>query len=318
MAQDEPDVGVPGDDLVADEQVRRPCRVEQEVSREGWDARDGGPGQRGGMDEDDGVPPVQLGEQFRLAGLPQIDVRAVRQHDDPVGPEVVERPAGLGGGVDDRGQRNRGEEAEAIRTVLGQLRALVVHGPRHVRGLGRVRRRGDARGRDGQDRPRRLDPVHRRDRRGRAPLRQRQPAGVEDAVRGRPPAVGLRNHVLVDVDPPEGNDAGAGPGTAAAQRRRRDGQCGQLQHLPPRQLMSGRLRRVIGLRLLRVTGAPVSRAHCRCRPWSRRPWCGRRPVPAVMQPCGQAPLGTGASAVDASGGASLGPAAHATAPSRSS
>ena len=71
-------------------------------------------------------------------------------------------------------------------------------------GLGLVRRRCDARGRDGQHRPRRPDPVHRRHRGGRAPLRHRDPAHVEDAVRGQPTAVGLGNHVLVDVDPPGG------------------------------------------------------------------------------------------------------------------
>ena len=43
-----------------------------------------------GVDEDDGAPPVQLGEQVALAGLPEVSVRAVCQQDHPLGhPEAV-------------------------------------------------------------------------------------------------------------------------------------------------------------------------------------------------------------------------------------
>ena len=189
-------------------------------------------------------------------GCPRVDVPAVRQQDHPVGPQLVERPGRLaGGGVEGR-QRHRGEEAEAVGMVLGQLGAYVVDGSRHVLGLGVGRRRGDARGRDGQQRPRRPGPVHRGHRGGRAPLRHRDPAHVEDAVRGQPTAVGVGNHVLVDVDP-AGRRHRRRRATAPGERRRGEAQRGPPQHVPSRQLTHG---------APPIAAAGVSRRRARGRP----------------------------------------------------
>ena len=95
--------------------VRRstaPRRVEQEVRRERRDPGNRGPGQRAGVDEDDGAAPVQLGEQFRLRGVSEVGVPAVGQQDQPIGPQLVEGPGHLADGGVDRGQRDRGEEPE--------------------------------------------------------------------------------------------------------------------------------------------------------------------------------------------------------------
>jgi hypothetical protein len=155
------------------------------------------------MDEDDGPAPVQLVHERGEGRVAEVASRHAAEQDDAVGVQFVQGVGGLGEGSVHVGKRERGEEPEALRSVLDRLGGELVDPPSPVAGgrCGSWVVPGEVDARRGHRQDARLDAqaVHHRDGAAAVPVRDGYAAGL-DALPHEPLAVLRGNNVLVRVD----------------------------------------------------------------------------------------------------------------------
>ena len=92
----------------------------------------------GGVDEDGGVPPVELLKDPVERCVTEIGAVVIRLESNSGGSEGVEGVGDLGQGAVDVGKRNRGEESKFLGPPFAEIRGEFVALPDELAGCGRV------------------------------------------------------------------------------------------------------------------------------------------------------------------------------------